>query len=47
MFKLSFDYGHMRDYLIMFSEVSFTLDCLIEEHDEYNKEQAVEDAENR
>ena len=46
-YKLSFDYAHMRGYLIMFSEVSFTLDSLIEEHDQDDKEQAVEDAENR
>ena len=36
----------MRGYLIMFSEVSLALDCLIKEHAEDGEEEAVEDAEN-
>lgn len=44
-YRLSFDYAHMRSYLIMFSEVSLALDSLIEEHNKDDDEQAVEDAE--
>ena len=44
--RLSFNYAHMRSYLIMFSEVSLALDSLIEEHNKDDDEQAVEDAEN-
>ena len=44
---LSLDYTHVRCDLVVFPEVPLSLDCLVEEGEDYHKEKSVEDAEDR